>query len=281
VERNRSTPRHRVVLAYSGSLEASAAIPWLSASCDADVVALILDVGQEEPVEPLRARALACGAVRAHVIDARDEFARDYVVPSLHAGAGGGEPSVAALVRPLVARKLAEVAAIEGAAAVAHASTDERFHAAVAAQVPGLPTLAPAREWGMTAAELGEYLRAGGVSFVPPAARDAGDRHLLVRPSADPARAPEGEARLELAFRNHVPVAVNGVPMSASELIESLSLIAGQYGVGWRDACHAPAALILHSAYGALQDSAGVVTVRVSRGEHVVLASESRVVNVA
>jgi argininosuccinate synthase len=257
----------RIVLAFGGSLEACAAIPWLAGTFAAEVVTVTLDVGQDQPVEQLRARALACGAIRAHVIDSRDDFARECVVPSIHAASRSGQPHVAALARPLVARKLIEIAAIEGASAIAHASADEAFHLAVAALNPSLRVLAPVREWGMNAAQLVEYVRQRGLPFVPSAELQHVERNLLVRPATDPARAPDREARVELTFRDHVPVALNGVPMAAAELIESLSLIAGQHGVGWRESFDAPAALVLHAAYGALREPAGMVTLKVSRGE--------------
>jgi argininosuccinate synthase len=257
----------RIVLAYSGSLEATVAIRWLAAAHDAELVTLTLDVGQDRPVEQLRARALACGAVRAHVIDAREEFARECVVPSLHAGARRGEPRLAPLARPLVARKLVEVAAIEESGAVAHASRDERFDGDVAAVNPALRVLAPVREWQMDARALTEYIRANRLPVATPPPEDHAGQNLLVRPAADPASAPDGEARVELTFSDHVPVAINGVPMSAAELIESLSLIAGQYGIGWRAAIHAPAAWVLHAAYAALRDPAGRVCLRLSRGQ--------------
>jgi argininosuccinate synthase len=111
-----SAPR-RIVLAYSGDLETALAIPELADAHQAEIVTLTLDVGGSRDLEEVRDRALAAGAARAHVIDAREEFARDFVVPSLQAGAfgGGGDPLAVALARPLVARKLAEVAAIEQA----------------------------------------------------------------------------------------------------------------------------------------------------------------------
>lgn len=265
-------PSRRIVLAYAGSLEASAAISWLAGAWRADVVTLTLDVGQGQPVEQLRARALACGAVRAHVIDVRDEFARDYVVPSIQADAGAIPSPMTALERPLVARKLVEIAALEGASAVAHTSTDDAFHDALAALLPELPVLAPVRDWEMTSEQVGDYARARGI-WSPAVTAAVGDQHLLVRRASDPSRAPEAEARVELTFKNHVPVAINGVPMSAAELIESLSLIAGQYGVGWQEAVPAPAAVVLRTAYAALREPAGMVTVTVSRGQHVALAS--------
>jgi hypothetical protein len=128
----------------------------------------------------------------------------------------------------------------------------------------------------MDAGQLAAYARAHTGSFLPPAG--LGADNLLVRRAADPATAPDGEARIELTFSGRVPVALNGVPMTIAELLESLSLIAGRFGVGWQEAPPAPAALVLRAAYAALREPAGMVTLKVSRGEHVVLASEPSLV---
>lgn len=264
-----------VVLAYSGTLEASAAIPWLAQTYRIDVVTLTLDLGQEQPVEQLRARALACGASRAHVADARDEFVRDCVVAPLRR-APGARLAVASIARPLIARRVVEFAAAQGAAAIAHASGDEAFHEAIEALGPPVPVIAPAREWTMDAAQLASYARAHGLPHVQHSASGSID-HLLIRRVCDPAVSPEGTARLELTFDDDIPVALNGVEMSTAELIESLSLIGGQYGLGWSDEVPAPGAVVLEAAYNALREPAGVVTLRVSRSDRIVVASDSLV----
>ena len=112
----------RIVLAYSGSLEGSAAIPWLRERHHAELVAVTLDLGQGRALEAIRDRALALGAQRAHVLDTRDLFAREFVVPALRADAlhDGRVPMALALSRPLIAQKLVEIAGIERADAVAH-----------------------------------------------------------------------------------------------------------------------------------------------------------------
>src|SRR6186997_967961 len=120
----------RIVLAFSGGLDTSVAIPWLAAKYRAEIVTVTVDLGQGASPQDVHDRALAAGAARAHVIDARDEFVRDFVLPSLQAGAlhDGRDPMAAALARPLVARKLAEVAAIEQARDVIdRSSTDENL----------------------------------------------------------------------------------------------------------------------------------------------------------
>src|SRR5712671_4866749 len=112
----------RIVLAYSGGLDTSVAIPWLAEKYGAEIVAVTMDMGQGNELETVRDRALAAGAVRAHVLDVRDEFARDFVLPALKADAVYDDryPMGAALSRALIARKLVEIAAIEQATAIAH-----------------------------------------------------------------------------------------------------------------------------------------------------------------
>ena len=245
--------KERIVLAYSGSLASSAAIAWLLERHGADVVALTVDVGQTEDLEEVRARALACGALRAHVVDVRDAFARDYVVPAL-AGAAVDAESWRRLADPLIASTLAEIAAIESADAIAHAAagdeTSERaaaLDAALAAAAPALRLVAPAREWQMDAGRLADYARARSL----PGTLDRPQSNLLIRRAGDPARAPEAPAHLNFVFEAGVPVSLNGVPMTLVELIESVSLIAGQYGVGYGTPHPAPAAIVLRAAYGA------------------------------
>jgi argininosuccinate synthase len=112
----------RIVLGYSGALDTSVAIRWLAEHFDAEVVAVVLDLGQGRELTDVRARALALGAVRCHVIDVREEFAHHFILPALQAGAmyEDGYPLATALSRPLIARRLAQIAAMEGASAIAH-----------------------------------------------------------------------------------------------------------------------------------------------------------------
>ena len=112
----------RIVLAYSGGLDTSVAIPWLKAHYQAEIVAVTMDLGQGRELEAVRDRALAIGALRAHVLDLREEFAHDFVLPALKADAlyDDRSPMTAALGRPLIAQKLVEIAEIEQAQAVAH-----------------------------------------------------------------------------------------------------------------------------------------------------------------
>jgi argininosuccinate synthase len=251
--------KERIALAYSGSLTSSVAVAWLLERQGADVVTVTVDVGQTEDLEEVRVRALTCGALRAHVIDGRDAFARDYVVPALAAGAAGAE-SALHLAAPFIAATLVEIAAIESADAIAHASAaapDGRgamLDTALGTIAPGLRIIAPAREWDMDAAGLGAYARGRSL----PGALERREPHLLIRGVADPARAPRAQAHLEVGFESGVPVSLNGVQMTLVELIESVSLIAGQYGLGHGERWPMPAAHVLRAAFAASRGRAAV-----------------------
>ena len=205
-------------------------------------------------------RALAIGAVRAHVVDLRDEFARDFILPALQAGAiyEGRYPLATALGRPLISKHLVEIARIEGAGAIAHGCTGKgndqvRMDVSARALEPSIKVIAPARVWGLTRPEEIEYARQRGIP-VPatvdsPYSTDSNlwgrsiecgiledpwqeppeDIYLLTKSPAD---APDRPAYVEIEFERGVPVKINGVAMSLVELIQSLETIAGLHGVG-------------------------------------------------
>ena len=269
----------RIVLAYSGGLVTSAAVAWLARQHDAEVVTLTLDFGQERELAVVRERALALGAVRAHVIDAREEFVRDYVLPALQAGAleSEGHAMVVTLARPLIARRLVEIARMESAAAVAHggapgSSGELALHEAIRSLDPALEIAAPAREWNMSDTELVTFARAQNI-HVPqaePYRTDASlwgrmlttldgdavpeDAFTLTRPAED---CQDDGAVVDIDFASGVPVRANGVEMSIIEMIESLETIAGAHGVGRTAAgprvVEAPAAAVLHVAHRELE----------------------------
>jgi argininosuccinate synthase len=284
----------RIVLAYSGGLDTSVAIAWLAETRGMEVIAVTLDLGQGSELNQVRDRALAAGATRAHVLDVCEEFAREYVRPALQAGAlyEGQYPLAAALARPLMAQKLVELAAMEGATAIAHGSTGKgngqaRLDLAVRALNPGLRVLAPAREWGMTRAQEIAYAHARDIpvdaTLEHPYSTDANlwgrsvSCGALEDPWADPPAdvfrltrcadaGPGGPASVELRFEAGVPVALNGVPMPFVELVATLATIAGHHGVGRidmvenrllgiksREIHEAPAAVVLHAAHRDLQ----------------------------
>jgi argininosuccinate synthase len=250
----------RIVLAYSGGLDTSVAIPWLAETYGAEVVAVTMDLGQGENLEFARERALAAGAVGAHVMDVREEFARRYILPALQAGAVYEDryPLATALGRPLIAKTLVEVAHAEGARAIAHGCTGKgndqvRLDVSARALDPVLKVYAPARVWGMTRSDEIDYARARGLSIPvtrespystdenlwgrsiecgileDPWAEPPEDAFALTRSGAD---CPDEPAYLEVTFVSGVPTEVNGVSMPLTELIHSVATIAGVHGVG-------------------------------------------------
>jgi argininosuccinate synthase len=250
----------RIVLAYSGGLDTSVAIPWLTERYGAEVIAVTLNLGQGERLDAARERALATGAVDARVFDVQEEFAHDYVLPALQAGAIYEDryPLATALGRPLIAQKLVEVAHAERAGAIAHGCTGKgndqvRIDVSARALDPRLAVIAPARVWGMTRADEIAFAHARGipvpVTTKSPYSVDENlwgrsiecgvledpwqappeDAFLLTRPAA---ACPEMPADLELTFEEGVPTEVNGVQMPLTELVHSVATIAGVHGVG-------------------------------------------------
>ncbi|MQA30166.1 MAG: argininosuccinate synthase [Luteitalea sp.] len=269
----------RIVLAYSGDLTTTAAIPWLRQQYHADVITTTIDLGQGRALEAVRDRALAAGALRAHVLDGRDQFARDHILPSLKADALHQQQFVMAvpLGRPLIARKLVEIAEIERADAVAHGapaqpgrptplevlirSVNPSFRVIAVHAPPPADRLADAgaRTLGLPAGQhveanlWGRSVRCAEHESAPP---DEGV-YTLTR---DPAECPDEPAVVEIAFDRGIPRAINGVFMPLLELIASLGTIAGAHGVGRAAAdgrlCEAPAAIVLHAAHRQLQGQA-------------------------
>jgi argininosuccinate synthase len=292
-----------VVLAFAGGIHASAAIPWLVESMGVDVVTVTLDVGQGTELGELRARALSCGATRAHVVDARDDFAREVLFPSLASTAADGQTddprAITSLPWPLIARKLVEIARIEDAGAVAHGSTDPAFDAAIRAIDPAIRIIAVAREWTMSEADLASYARARRLPLQAVAGQDCRiDQNLWGRivawtgdeaPAALHTRAASRRvnepATIDLHFEHGAPTSVNGVPMSPAELIECLSLIAAHHGIGQtvesaqgkQVLYDAPAATVLHAAAtAAARSSTGDVCLKLTDGEYTVLSPGDR-----
>ena len=284
----------RIILAYSGGLDTSVAIPWLKETHGAEIIAVTLDLGQGRELNQIRERAMSTGAIRCHVLDVREEFARDYILPALQADALYEEryPLATALSRPLIAKKLIEIAHMENATAIAHGCTGKgndqvRLDVSARAIDPAISVIAPAREWGMTRPEEIAYARARSV-LVPTtvASPYSTDQNLWGRsiecgvledpwtePPDDiytltksPADAPAVPAYVEIEWQNGVPTAINGVEMSLVELINSLETIAGVHGVGRidmvenrlvgiksREIYEAPAGLLLHQAHRELE----------------------------
>lgn len=283
----------RIVLAYSGGLETTVAIPWLREHDRADVIAVTMDLGQGDELAEIRDRALAGGAVRAHVLDVREEFARRFVLPALQADALGedGFPMASVLGAPLIADRLVQMAAIERAGRIAHGCATRQgpapLQVALAQLNPALDVRSVAQEFGMSRPEQLAFARARGVPLSADVERSvavqsnlwgrsvewAGANHAPGGPTLNPytrtrapAESPDEPAVVDLAFEGGVPSAINGVSMPLLELIASLAALAGAHGVGRFDrpasadagahatcAREAPAAVLLHTAHGNLQ----------------------------
>ncbi len=292
-----------IVLACSGGFASSIAIHWLAETYGGEVVTVTLDVGQGEDLGAIRARALSCGAARAHAIDARDELVREFLLPSLARGPLDEGPSIGEFTRPVIARKLLEVARIEGTSIVAHASRDESIDTVIRALDPRLTIVSAAREWQMDDRQLDAYARARGIAPKRPSDPDCRIEESLWgrmisfydvhgRPEGTHRQAivrPAESARLAIRFEAGVPVSINDVPMPPVELIESLAIIAGRHGVGRLESSRngrtvvydAPAAMVLHTARAALVERTGVVHLSVLNGGCTVLNSDTVVGNLA
>ncbi len=216
------TNTSRRVVAYSGSAGATRVLQSLVARGGAEVVTLTLDLGQCAEMGQVRDAALAAGAVRAHVIDVREEFARDHLLPALAAGVEeeGWLPLVRSLARPLVAAKLREIAGIEEAAIVESADA-----------------------YDLEVSIAGRVVIDGGYRLTKSAAA-----------------APASAAEVVVRFDGGVPVAINDVALPLTELIESLATIAGQHGVGRFAAVEVPAAVLLQAALRARHNGTARLT---------------------
>jgi argininosuccinate synthase len=293
-----------IVLAYSGGVSSSRAVRWLADTYATDIVTVSLDVGQREDLSELRRRALSCGALRAHVVDVRDELARAaFTGPLLRNALGdGGYPRIDQWPQPLIARALLEIARIEGAQLVAHGSFDHALDAAIAAIDPSAAVLAPSRAIAPADRTSGgcrvdENLWGRLVSWprgdeAPAIVRPAGTAQASgLRPQASGAQGPATateHVRLDIGIEHDVPVSINGVPMSPAELVDSLALMAGRHGVGRfessddgrRVVCDAPAVVVLRAALAAAGAS-GVAHLAVLNGTCALAPSHGSAFDVA
>jgi argininosuccinate synthase len=247
----------RVVLAYSGGLDTSVAVKWLQEKEGAEVIALAADVGQGGDFEAIRQRALAAGAVEAIVLDLRDEFARDFCIPSLRANAlyEGRYPLVSALSRPVIVKHMVAAAREHNATAVAHGCTGKgndqvRFEVSTRALAPDLELLAPVRHWGMTREDAIEYAAAHDIPIT--ASKDklySIDDNLWGRAiecgeMEDPWAVPPADVwtltkqtateprDIVIGFDQGVPVSLDGKALGLVELIDQLGAAVGAYGWG-------------------------------------------------
>jgi argininosuccinate synthase len=249
----------KVVLAYSGGLDTSVCVKWLEEQ-GAVPYALYLDLGQGEPADDVRAKALRTGAADAFVRDAKVEFADEYVAPAIKANAlyGGKYPLFTALARPLIAKKLVEAAREVGATHIAHGSTGKgndqvRFDVTTASIAPDLTVVAPVRDWNMNRPEEMAYAQEHGIPV--PTTKESPysvDENLWGRsieagplegpdhePTEDvfelttsPENAPDDPQYVEVGFEEGLPTSLDGEDLRLIDLIAELNGVAGANGVG-------------------------------------------------
>ena len=284
----------RIALAYSGGLDTSVAVKWLQEELGAEVVAVAVDVGQDggnTEMDTVRNRALAAGAIEAEVINAREEYANDFLVPAIKANAlyEGRYPLVSALSRPVIVKHLVEAARRHGCDAVGHGCTGKgndqvRFEVSTRALAPDLDVVAPARNWGLTREECIRYAETRGIPITATREKvysiddNLWGRAIECGEMEDPWRQPPPgvwvltqqtathERDIEISFEAGVPVALDGEKLGLDTLIGKLNGIVGAYGWGRidmvenrrvgiksRETYECPAALALIMAHNDLE----------------------------
>lgn len=253
------TITERIVLAYSGGLDTSVMIKWLQEKFNAEVITVTVNVGQPEDLAEVAEKANILGAFRHYSIDARAEFATEYVFPAIKANAlyEGKYPISTALSRPLIVKKLVEIAEKESATALAHGCTGKgndqvRFDISIGALAPHVKIIAPVREWNMTRAQEIEYARKKGIPVSTAAKKYSIDQSIWGRsiecgaledssqePPKDafewtvsPEKAPNKPEYVNIDFEKGVPIALNGEFLPPLVIVETLNKTAGKHGVG-------------------------------------------------
>jgi argininosuccinate synthase len=257
---------NKVVLAYSGGLDTSVILKWLEEVYDCEVVTFTADIGQGEEIEPARAKAMAMGVKEIYIETLKEEFARDYVFPMLRANTiyEGEYLLGTAIARPLIARRLVEIAEETGADAIAHGATGKgndqvRFELGAYALNPDIKVIAPWREWDLTSREtLMAYAEKHNIPVEmkqgkkSPYSMDANSLHIsyeggiLEDPWAEPEEdmwlwtvspenAPDKAAYVEITFEKGDAVAIDGKSHSPGQIMETLNKLGGENGVGRSD----------------------------------------------
>ena len=250
----------KIVLAYSGGLDTSVAIRWIKEKYGYEVVTLTVDVGQADDLPEVEKKSTLVGAIKHYTLDAKREFVEDYVFPAIKANAlyERKYPVSTALARPLIARKLVEVAQKEEAVAVAHGCTGKgndqvRFEVSIKAYDPKLKIVAPAREWNLSREEEIHYAEKYGIpipnDLENPYSVDQNlwgrsiECGVLENPSSEPPaaiyewtnapeQAPDKPEYVNIEFEKGVPVAINHERLGPVEIVKKLNYIAGKHGVG-------------------------------------------------
>ena len=257
--------KEKVVLAYSGGLDTSIIIPWLKENYDYDVIAVCGNVGQGKETEGLEERAKRSGALKLYIEDLRDEYVEDFIFPTLKAGAvyEGKYLLGTSHARPIIARRLVEIAKKEGAVAICHGATGKgndqvRFELTIKALAPELKIIAPWRIWDIKSREDAvDYAEAHNIE-IPVTKKDlySRDRNIwhishegmdledpanepqldnLLKLSVSPEKAPDEPTYITIGFKKGVPVSLDGKKMKARELVEKLNELGGKNGIGIAD----------------------------------------------
>lgn len=256
----------KVLLAYSGGLDTSVIIPWLKENYDnCEVIGMTGNVGQHEDYEALKEKAVKCGATKLYVEDLREEFITDYIYPALQAGAKyeGTYLLGTAYARPLIAKRMVEIAHAEGCDAIAHGATGKgndqvRFELGIREFDPTITIIAPWREWDLQS-RADEFAYAEAHNIPLPITRETNyskdenlwhlshegldledpsnqpDYDKILELGVSPKKAPEQSTYLSIDFEKGVPVAVDGEKLSPIELVEKLNKLGGENGVGLLD----------------------------------------------
>lgn len=284
----------KVVLAYSGGLDTSVILKWLTAAYGCEVVAMTADLGQSEDLSGVEAKALRTGAVKARVEDLREEFARDFIFPMMRSGAlyEGRYLLGTSIARPLIAKRLVDIAREEGADAVAHGATGKgndqvRFEFAVNSLAPDLKVIAPWREWDlMSRTALNEFAEKHGIPISSAQKRYSMDENMLhcsfegaelEDPAVEPhescrrlcvpvEQAPDAPEYVSIGFERGDPVAVDGTRLSPALVIKKLNELGAKHGIGrldmvenrfvgmkCRGVYETPGGAILHTAHRDLE----------------------------
>jgi len=283
----------KVILAYSGGLDTSVSIKWIKKNYNMDVIAVLIDCGQPDDLNEAYERATQNGAQKAFIIDAKKEFADDFISPSIKANLKYEKSYVlaTALARPLIAKKLVEVAQKEKAEAIAHGCTAKgndqvRFDVGIRSLNPGLKIIAPLREWKLTREEEIEYAHKHGIKItVTKKSPYSIDENLWGRsiecgiledvweePPEDVygwtkiTKKPSDSEYIEIGFKDGAPVSLNGKTEELQDLVKKLNTLAGPYGIGRsdmvenrligiksREIYEAPAAVVIIEAHRQLE----------------------------
>ena len=259
-----SDQKEKVILAYSGGLDTTAIIPWLKENYNFDVICVCIDCGQEEELAHLEERAKYCGASKLYILDVNDEFAEEYIVPCVQAHAVYENKYLlgTSMARPLIAKKLVEIARKEGATTICHGATGKgndqiRFELGIKALAPDLRIIAAWRsdKWNMDSRESEiEFCKKHGIDL--PFSADSSysrDRNLwhishegleledpAVMPNYDhllvlsktPMKAPDKITYVTMTFEQGVPKTINGEPMKVADIIRKLNKLGGENGIG-------------------------------------------------